>query len=230
MALRPTQSPTSPPRYRDNMNTRHAINPSTLAALIAVAAMGCVLADAGPAPGVGGKTANVAEMRDAPTRESMEQEMHELPFHDPAQDAASSDHDAGHEVITHEDLAEISKPADLIATSDIISFNGHTTLVPKHAILAIPPRYRDRVGKHVAGHKIVIWSEFYVLNRGWIRTIEVTPDQAYGKVPLAENEQAVIKKAADLTVATYQGGPISVLPPKDPAEQSSPESPNSDKS
>src|SRR6476620_6663117 len=78
-----------------------------------------------------------------------------------------------------EDPSKVNQPEDLISRSDIISYGGMTTLVPKRAIIQLPPSLAQRVGKS-DGSKIVPWAEFYAANRGWIRTIEVTRQQAGG--------------------------------------------------
>ena len=64
------------------------------------------------------------------------------------------------------------------------------------------------------GSKLVTWADFYAVNRGWITTVEVCRVQAEGNSPLAEETQKQIGKSANLIVATYQAGPISVLPLK----------------
>jgi hypothetical protein len=107
--------------------------------------------------------------------------------------------------------------ADLLATSDFLSFGGFATLVPKHAILCIPKNYQDRI-KLVPGSKIVSWGEFLNANRGWIKTLEVTRAQAEGVSPFDEKVAENLQKSSIVIVATYQTGPISVLPKKEPVE------------
>ena len=48
--------------------------------------------------------------------------------------------------------------------------------------------------------------------------MEVSRPQAEGNVPIDPKIAESIAKSSNLVVATYQGGPISVLPPKAPAE------------
>lgn len=103
---------------------------------------------------------------------------------------------------------------DILDRSDIISFNGLTTLVPKRAILALPDSMKSRIGNHPPGHRLVHWSEFFTANRGWISTIEVSRAQAEGNATLTSDSQERITKATQMIVATFQGGPISVLPEK----------------
>ena len=77
----------------------------------------------------------------------------------------------------------------------------------------------DRI-KYQPGAKLLSWGDFYALNRGWITTVEVSRIQAEGNNPLPEETQKKIVKSGNLMVATYQGGPISVLPLKAPVETS----------
>jgi hypothetical protein len=109
-------------------------------------------------------------------------------------------------------------PKDLISQSDLLCFGGIATLVPKHAILQIPKNYEDRV-KYITGTQIKGWSDFYAINRGWITTVEVTLDQAGGKVPIPEATGKQLAKSGNLVVAVFNGGPVSMLPAKVPAEK-----------
>ena len=154
----------------------------------------------------GGKTR--LEVRDAATHEELEHKLQRAQANNPL---ANFSVDAG------PDPTRKNRPVDLIEDSDIISFNGLTTLVPKRAILAIPDSARDRIGAHVPGHRVVTWKEFLFANRGWISTVEVSRSQAEGQQDLPESVTERMDRSANLMVATYQGGPISVLPPK-PAE------------
>ena len=111
------------------------------------------------------------------------------------------------------DPSLISPPKDLIANSDIICFGGFVTLVPKLAVLETPKNLADRL-KFQPGSKIISWADFYAKNRGWITTIEVSRVQAEGNKPMTEEDNKRISKSTNLIVATYQNGPISVLPLK----------------
>ena len=55
-------------------------------------------------------------------------------------------------------------------------------------------------------------------NRGWITTVEVSRVQAEGNLAIAEETRERIGKSMNLVVATYMGGPISVLPLKEEAK------------
>jgi hypothetical protein len=114
-----------------------------------------------------------------------------------------------------EDPSVVNRPKDLISQSDIISFQGIATLVPKRAILQIPKNYAKRIALE-PGAQIMGWADFHARNRGWITTVEVSRTQAEGKLPLADAIQKQMTESGNLVVATYLGGPISMLPPKEP--------------
>ncbi len=116
------------------------------------------------------------------------------------------------------DPSKVNQPKSLISESDMICFNGAVTLVPKRAVLQFPKNLADRL-KYQPGAKLLTWSEFYALNRGWITTVEVSRIQAEGNSPLAEETQKQLAKSGNLIVATFQAGPISVLPLKIPVEK-----------
>lgn len=106
---------------------------------------------------------------------------------------------------------------DLVANSDILCYNGTATLVPKRAILHQPPGVTSRVNQYQPGSKLLSWLDFYSQNRGWITTVEVNRGQAQGKEALDEKTVERFRKGTSLVVATYQGGPVSVHPPPEPA-------------
>lgn len=148
-------------------------------------------------------------MRDAATHEQLSLALRKADQHDPMKNMLPA---------KGEDPSVVNRPKDLISQSDIISFHGISTLVPKRAVLQIPKSCADRM-KMEPGSKIVSWSEFYAQNRGWITTVEVSRVQAEGNKPFAEETQKYMSTCRNLIVATYQGGPISVLPPKAPAPE-----------
>lgn len=104
----------------------------------------------------------------------------------------------------------------LISSSDILSSSGFATLIPKRAILNKPSAVADRVNNFQKGSQVVGWLDFYQNNRGWITIIEVTRAQAEGKEALDEKVIENFQKSNNLVVATYQGGPVSVMPPAEP--------------
>lgn len=117
-----------------------------------------------------------------------------------------------------EDPSKKNQPKDLISSSDVISFNGVTTLVPKRAIIQMPEAFKDRLNNHTPGNKVIGWWDFYTLNKGWITTVEVTRVQAEGREPLAEEISEGFTKSRNMIIATYSSGPISMLPLKEKKE------------
>jgi hypothetical protein len=104
----------------------------------------------------------------------------------------------------------------LMSRSDTLSFNGLMTLVPKRAIVHQPPGFEARVNQIQPGSKIVGWRDFLQNNRGWVTTVDVSLAQAEGRIPMDEKVVELYKKGSNLVIATYRGGPISVLPQKTP--------------
>lgn len=115
------------------------------------------------------------------------------------------------------DPSVVNQPQGIISQSDVICYNGTATLVPKRAILNLPAAMQSRL-KFQPGAKLMSWSDFHAMNRGWISTVEVSRVQAEGNEALKEEISTRIGKSSNLVVATYMGGPISVLPLKVPVE------------
>lgn len=99
---------------------------------------------------------------------------------------------------------------DLIESSEIICFGDAMTLIPKRAILLTPKNLALRL-KASAAAQLVTWGAFLPANRSWITTVEVSMEQAAGKVPISEATNDSMTKTGKLVVATYNGNPISVL-------------------
>ena len=111
--------------------------------------------------------------------------------------------------------AKPAKVASLFDTSDFLCFNGQATLVPKGAVLHVPKSMQDRL--HFAeGSSIQTWADFLPLNRAWITTVEVSRVQAEGNALISAETLKSVAKSPQVVIATLQGGPISVLPPKVP--------------
>jgi hypothetical protein len=122
---------------------------------------------------------------------------------------------------TGDDPSKAAPPDDFLKQSDVLCYNGLATFVPKRAILATPPNIKERIGIQ-EGVQIVSWLEFLQQNRGWISTLEVDRQQAEGTKPFPEETTKHIAKSTNLIVATYKGGPISVLPPAGDAASTKP--------
>lgn len=117
-----------------------------------------------------------------------------------------------------------NRPQSLIARSEFISYRGMTSLVPKRSVLHVPKAMADRLGMK-EGHQIGSWLDFLNANRGWIRTVAVTRVQAEGREPMPEATLKSFEKETRLVVATYQEGPISIMPLKVPPPASDAKTP-----
>jgi hypothetical protein len=115
-----------------------------------------------------------------------------------------------------EDPSVVNRPKDLLARSDIFSYLGQATLVPKKSVLHFPKELESRGGLKEES-KFVPWIDFYAANRAWIRTVPVSRAQAEGREPMDEATVKSFAKEKRLVVATYQEGPISVNRYEDPA-------------
>lgn len=132
---------------------------------------------------------------------------------------------------THDPLRDLGEPAgkvnedpakrhhqrDLIKESTILCYRGYLTLVPKRAVLHVPDALVSRVGVQ-EGAEVKTWQEFYQLNRGWLREMEVTREQAKGLEPMPEETRTAISASTSIVVATFKSGPISVMPYVEPTE------------
>jgi len=115
-----------------------------------------------------------------------------------------------------EDPSVVNRPKDLLSRSDIFSYLGQATLVPKKAVLHFPKELESRGGLKEES-KFIPWIDFHAANRAWIRTVPVSRAQAEGREPMDEATVKSFAKEHRLVVATYQEGPISVNRYEDPA-------------
>lgn len=157
----------------------------------------------------------------------------------PLASAQSAARPAMRDIATHDDIVEATRkakqetpppvftpvqgadpsvengPKDLLTRSEIFCYLGQATLVPKRAVLHVPKDLAGRTGlKEVS--KFIPWRDFYLANRGWLRTVAVTRAQAEGREALDEATVLSFAKETRVVVATYQEGPISVIPPQIP--------------
>lgn len=148
---------------------------------------------------------NPAGMRDTATRDQLSQRLRMAQQRDPIRDVGPP---AGKEGI---DPAAKAAPRDLVKESTILCYRGFLTLIPKQAVLHLPETLKSRFEEqpHV---QVQVWSDFYRVNRGWIRTVEVTKEQAMGRAPLTEEVVKSFQQGSSAVIATYKGGPISIVP------------------
>ncbi len=151
-------------------------------------------------------------MRDSTTHETLSQSLRMAQQKDPIRDLGPAAGDV------ENDPSKRNSERDLIKDSAILCYQGLLTLVPKRAVLHLPEELKDRF-EVKPDITVKPWAEFYALNRGWIRTIEVTRAQAMGEEPMSEETVEAYRESKAAIIATYKGGPISVLPLKVPAEE-----------
>ena len=144
--------------------------------------------------------------RDAATAESLAAEYRKVSLVDPMKAVFLQ--------AEGEDPTVVHRAGNLLEESDLITFNGQTTLVPKNALVMIPAKLSDRINKHQAGAEIVGWLEFYSRNQAWISTVEVSFAQARGDEPVSPETLGHLGKTGNLVVAVLKSGPISLMPLK----------------
>lgn len=148
--------------------------------------------------------------RDVATHEDLVLRLREAEQQDPMKNLAKSE---------GKDPSVENQPQNLLESSDLISFQGLTTLVPKRAIIKLPDAFKGRVNNPQPGNRVVGWLEFYSMNRGWITTVEITRAQAGGREDFAEGVSGQLDKSKNMVVAVLESGPISYLPYKGEAEE-----------
>jgi|AACY02.2.fsa_nt_gi hypothetical protein len=159
------------------------------------------------------------EMRDAASHDQLSSKLRMAQQSDPIRDSGPAIGEI------EKDPASAQHKRSLLDSSAILCFRGKLTLVPKRAVLHVPEHLENRFG--VNGKvEVKSWQDFYAANRGWIRPLEVTRDEAFGFKPLSEAKLEAIKESTTVVVATFKNGPIAVRPYVDPAEEAA----SSDKS
>lgn len=153
------------------------------------------------------------EMRDIPSREQLEEVLRGTQDSDPMAALAP--------VAKRESEAAATNPApaDFVASSLVLCNLGIATLIPNHAVLHVPKRFESRL-KMQPNARIRTFPEFVRTNQTWVRTFEVTQAQAEGSEAIDPEAFENEKRLGRVIVATFHGGPISVLPAKEPGEES----------
>ena len=114
-----------------------------------------------------------------------------------------------------------AKPQGYYDTATIIAVPGAHTVVPRGAVLFVPPDKIGMIVKKPLG-KLVRWPEFLIQNSQWITTREVTFQTAKGEDPIKEEERKIFAKGTKLVVAVFKKSPITVLePPPEETEDTS---------
>ena len=105
----------------------------------------------------------------------------------------------------------VTRPTDqsIIKQSMILHDGTNWTLVPKGAVIFVPPPMLARMDAKPVGN-LLTFHEFLTINRAWITTNEVSFNQAAGTEPLSEERTAFWAKQDKVVIAVHQSGPISV--------------------
>lgn len=151
---------------------------------------------------------SAGEMRDIASHDQLSHQLRLSEQQDPMKNL---------KVVEAEDPSKAAMPEDLLATSEVLTFNGISTLVPKGAVLAVPANLKSRIGFQ-PGARVVPWNEFFAVNRGWINTAEVSFEQAAGRAELPEALRQQVEEGHRIIIATMRQGPITVNPYQPPAE------------
>jgi len=95
----------------------------------------------------------------------------------------------------------------------VLGSTGEWTIVPSNAFLAKSAILSNYVLDKPNGN-YVQWSEFSSRNRAWLNSHEVTIGTIKGEDPITEEQLETFAKSRKVIVATYNGSPVSVLPPQ----------------
>lgn len=107
-------------------------------------------------------------------------------------------------------LVDIRK-RDLFAISTLFVHNGNWAMVPKGAVIHIPPRLSDKITSKPKG-KLLRWPLFLQKYGGLFHTQEVSMQQAKGKQKIDPKAIEAYKGSGKIVVATYHRQPITVNP------------------
>jgi len=145
------------------------------------------------------------KMRDAVRHEDLAQKLKMSAHNDPIRNLGPA---MGK---VDEDPAKRVTDRDLVKESTVLNYRGFLTLVPKRAVIHTPANYENRF-KPSDDVQVQSWADFFKGNRGWIRTLEVSREQAMGLAPMDEAIMTALQESTQVVVATFKGGPISVMP------------------
>lgn len=104
-----------------------------------------------------------------------------------------------------------AKKRSLIASSTLLAGGRHWTLVPRGAVVHVPPHLRDRIIAKPAG-ELLSWKAFLRKNQGWIHVLEINMAQAKGTRKIDPKTIKAYQSVGKVVIATCAKGPISVSP------------------
>ncbi|MEJ6702375.1 MAG: hypothetical protein QNL01_15580 [Akkermansiaceae bacterium] len=105
-------------------------------------------------------------------------------------------------------LVDIRK-RDLFAISTLFVHNGNWAMVPRNAVIYVPPRLKGKVVQKPVG-KLLRWPLFLQKYGGLFHTHEVSMEQAKGKKKILPKSIKAYKGTGKIVVATYHRQPITV--------------------
>lgn len=100
---------------------------------------------------------------------------------------------------------------DIYRNSIILQRGDTHTVLPPHALIYVPKCHQNNVVSHPAG-AFVPWPQFYVNNRSWLFTHQISLKQARGDASIGENVLKQFERINRIVVALHQNNPISALP------------------
>jgi len=112
-------------------------------------------------------------------------------------------------------VPEYIAPPSLSSRFDRIVYHNDITIIPKGAILYLPPAHKPKINAAHKKIKKLSWHDFYIKNRNLMHIIPLTQEQAFGtkankryEMPYEKLED--LKKLGRIIVCTYKDIPIRV--------------------
>ena len=114
------------------------------------------------------------------------------------------------------------KKRDLFAISTLFVHNGNWAMVPRGAVIHVPPHLKSKIVQKPKG-KLLRWPLFLQKYGGLFHTQEVSMEQAKGKNKIDPKVIEAYKGSSKIVVATYHRQPITVnldalRPPEEPGQ------------
>jgi len=99
---------------------------------------------------------------------------------------------------------------DIYKDSVILQQGNSHTVLPRNSIVYLPESLKQKVVSRPSG-SFVSWPQFYLKNRNWIFTHEISLKQAHGTAPLKDGVIKQFERINRLVIAIHQNNPISIL-------------------
>lgn len=102
-------------------------------------------------------------------------------------------------------------PVSILDRSHILGDGAHFTLVPKGAVLHVPPAHKSKVFEKPAG-VFLSWPAFLKQNQSWLAAREVTMKMASGQdAKRIESLHRELASGTKVIVAVFKGNPICIM-------------------